>query len=582
MGESLKDSINIVPEDVEAPKGNPLEEIKLNIDKAVKEGQENLQKGLGEIQKFTQESITKIQTSTGETFVKVGDSIKENTAKFGDSIKENTLKVGDNIKKETLKVGDSIKENTAKMGDSIKENTAKFGESVKENTLKMGDSIKENSVKFGESVKENTLKMGDSIKENSVKFGESVKENSIKTYETVSTKTVEVVQAIPGAAQEVSTKTVEVVKAIPGAVKELPAQTEKAYQTIKTKTEETLVQIDASTKEMQAKVGKFYAASAPYYMGTAPATLALLDEYDILPVAIAKASLLGISKVLYCDSVVTGGLIWLSIFIVSPLVALGGLISLAGSSTCSILTMKDADSSLAGANAFLVGTFTAIMMMDASFFFRVIPATLVLGPLCWYVQEQIAFYTSYPLLWSSNLVLVVVGLMVAFTSGPAPPLVDVEVSSVIYIGSLLGVTVYSPIIGGALIAATAVELLFSWLVLGAASTAMVYQAGLTAVALVYTFSINKVLVVLGFLAVVSTCALQLAMDELFVKVTGFPFSFTLAFCCATMPLLVSEKPLTAGLATRDLEAEPVLYEYTPPEVDEEAPATEETPLIPSP
>ena len=222
------------------------------------------------------------------------------------------------------------------------------------------------------------------------------------------------------------------------------------------------------------------------------------------------------------------------------------------------------------------------MMMDASFFFRVIPATLVLGPLCWYVQEQIAFYTSYPLLWSSNLVLVVVGLMVAFTSGPAPPLVDVEVSSVIYIGSLLGVTVYSPIIGGALIAATAVELLFSWLVLGAASTAMVYQAGLTAVALVYTFSINKVLVVLGLLAVVSTCALQLAMDELFVKVTGFPFSFTLAFCCATMPLLVSEKPLTAGLATRDLEAEPVLYEYTPPEVDEEAPATEETPLIPSP
>jgi len=582
MGESLKDSINIVPEDVEAPTSNPLEEIKLNIDKAVKEGQENLQKGLGEIQKFTQESITKIQTSTGETFVKVGDSIKENTAKFGDSIKENTaklgdsikentLKVGDNIKKETLKVGDSIKENTAKMGDSIKENTAKFGESVKENTLKMGDSIKENSAKFGESVKENTLKMGDSIKE-----------NSIKTYETVSTKTVEVVQAIPGAAQEVSTKTVEVVKAIPGAVKELPAQTEKAYQTIKTKTEETLVQIDASTKEMQAKVGKLYASSSPYYMGTAPATLALLDEYDILPVAIAKASLLGISKVLYCDSVVTGGLIWLSIFIVSPLVALGGLISLAGSSTCSILTMKDADSSLAGANAFLVGTFTAIMMMDASFFFRVIPATLVLGPLCWYVQEQIAFYTSYPLLWSSNLVLVVVGLMVAFTSGPPPPLVDVEVSSVIFIGSLLGVTVYSPILGGALIAATALELLFSWLVLGAASTAMVYQAGLTAVALVYTFSINKVLVVLGLLAVVSTCALQLAMDELFVKVTGFPFSFTLAFCCATMPLLVSEKPLTAGLETRDLEAEPVLYEYTPPEVDEEAPATEETPLIPSP
>mmetsp|Transcript_6153 Transcript_6153/g.9789 ORF Transcript_6153/g.9789 Transcript_6153/m.9789 type:complete len:642 (-) Transcript_6153:857-2782(-) len=512
---SLKDTINIVPDDEKIGKDdimktntegevvtNPIQEIQRRLDQTVKEQHENLKKGLGKLQESTHHVVRQIQTSTGETFQK-------------------------------------LQKNTSKLGDSAKERSYRTFEQVGSSTRNLMEEHVQPS------------------------FQRSV-------------------QAVQGHSQRVLVQTSESLKT------RVAPKVDEFHQT-----------------HVSPKLGllsRFHQTYSPYYMGTAPGVVALLDHHPYL--AVLKTTLWSCSQVLYCESPVTGALVLLSIAILAPWVALTGLSSLLTSTfaACSLtVSPKDGDNNNnndstknmaeAGANAFLVGTVTATMWVDATstsavvfFLTRLLPATFFLGPLCWYVHQQIATYTNIPLLWSSNVVLVVVGLLSSLMTTTTPAVVAAdEGSSFVLIGSLtsifglaasewtgwtmlLGVTLCAPILSAALIAVTVVQVLIPWLILSSPSTSTIvlYQAGLTTIALVYHFRINKTLMVVGSLAVLWTCTLQVALDALLMKVIGIPCSssFTLAFCVATMPLLVASdenKPSLLGLEPRDREEEPVYY-----------------------
>ena len=557
---SLKDTIKIVPEDVqivpedikivqdaesketvvvEQKEGdksttadnennqNPLLKAREHLDKTVNESKQNLQKGLDKLNESTKDVVKKIQTSTEESW----KTLQTNTSKVGNTVKERSYQTFE-------KVGSS---------------TRNVMENVTSTTQRAMQEHVEPSI-------QRSLMAVQAIPGQSQRMLSDVSQHSQRVLEGVSTQTSE--------------KFVQ-----------LRDTTHEQYQTHVAPKVEEFHQTHVSSK--WAKVVQLHRTYAKYYMGKAPAVVEFFDNQDGMSYQLAKVSLLGCSQILYCDNPITGGLIWISLLILAPWIALGGLSSILTSSACSMFALKDEDAATAiakvteaGANAFLVGTFTATIIMDTAiesgaslFFFRVLPVTLILGPICWYVHLQIVSYTSAPLLWSSNAVLGVVALMTVAIGSPPPPVV-VEEGAFLFMGSLasifgavlaaewtgwiilFGVTLCAPILAASLVAATVVESLV-WVVLSGETT-LLYQASLTTVALVYHFQLTKTLMVVGFLAVLWTCILQVAFDALFARVVGISFSFTLAFCVATMPLLVSEEPLL-GLEKRNLEEEPVVY-----------------------